>query len=604
MIQAQEHHKIKSIYHRWIYMFRLIQLMTSTAPKEILLVMFITIGTGLIPLLSIFSLQQLVNSITLLGDQTSERIPLEVILWMTLLIITLLLQSGANIYGGMIRDHIQERIKANIQKLIIEKTHRLSLSKFENPELYDQLQRANNGLEDRLFSTITFMFQSIASIITLVSLLIYLTFIHWSIPLVLLIGSVIFTLIQVRLFTERYILDRKQTTEVRKLYYLERLMTAREAAREIRLYGLGDYLRGNWNKLNDKLRKERLAIVRRESRLELISSNGNTMTFAIVLTGIVYLSTFGILSVGQYAAFIRAVLQFQQDLTNLLWNMVLVDSDLRYIKDFFDYIDLPEEKMNGNVLSEKRLVIGIKCEQLSFTYPGSSKSVFADINLQIQPGERIALVGDNGSGKTTLIKLLLGLYKPTDGRITVEGIDLKDADISTWRKKCTAIFQDFHKYHLTLKDNIAIGQIEKNDDYEQIMRAAKSSGADEMIQQLAAGYDTFLGKEFDGAELSQGQWQKIAIARAYVRDAELLILDEPTAALDPQAEVDIYRQFQDIAQGKTTIFISHRLGICKLADRIIVLNNGGIAEQGTHEQLMKENGHYAGMYRLQSQWYA
>ncbi|WP_318615732.1 ABC transporter ATP-binding protein [Sporosarcina sp. YIM B06819] len=594
--------KLKAFYSRWVYMGKLFKLIISIASKEMAIMLVLTISLGLLPLLSIFSLQQLVNAISQLGDAVG--FPSTTILWMALLILALVLQSVGNIYGNMSRDHIQERIKARIQKLIISKTHKLSLAQFENGELYDKLQRANNGLENRLFSTMAFTFQSITHVITLVSLLIYLLFIHWSIPLVLLVGSVIFTLVQVRLFIERYILDREQTTEMRKLSYFERLMTTREAAREIRLYQLGNHLKGNWHALNDKLRKERLGLVRRESRLEMISSGGNTLTFAFVLTGIVYFATLGLLSVGQYAAFIRAVLQFQSDMSNLLWDIALIDNDLRYIQDFFDYLELPEETVSGIELLEKSLVKGIACEQISFTYPGSDQSVFSQIDLAIKPGERIALVGNNGSGKTTLIKVLLGLYKPTAGRVLVEGIDLQEADLATWRKKCTAIFQDFHKYHVSVKDNIAIGQIEKIDDYNQIKKAAQSAGADAMIQQLAAGYDTFLGKEFNGEELSQGQWQKVAIARAYVRDAELLILDEPTAALDPQAEVDIYKQFQDVAQGKTTIFISHRLGICKLADRIIVLNNGGIAEQGTHDQLMAENGHYAGMYRLQSQWYA
>jgi len=601
--QNKETKKWRSMYKRWTYLFRLFKLMSSTAPKDMFFILGITIVIGLIPLLSIFSLQQLVNSITSLGDRLSGQFPFEVLLWMSLLIIAILLQSVVNIYGGMLNDHIQERIKLRIQKQIIEKTHRLSLAQFEDPELYNQLQRANHGLENRLFSTITFMFWSISGFITLGALLIYLLFIHWLIPLALLIGSIIFTLVRVKLFIEQYILNRKQTTDMRKLGYFERLMTAREAAREVRLYGLRNHLRSHWNELNNKLKNERLAISRRESRLELTSTTGNTMTFAVVLTGIVYLATLGLLSVGQYAAFIRAVLEFQQELMNVLWNIAIIDSDLRYVKDFFDYVDLPEERVTGTPLPVKRLEKGITCERMSFTYPGSSQAVLSNIDFHIKPGERIALVGNNGSGKTTLIKLLLGLYEPTQGSIKVEGVDLKHADLTSWREKCTAIFQDFHKYHLSVKDNIGIGQIDKIDDYKHIIQAAKSSGADEMINQLAAGYDTFLGKEFDGDELSQGQWQKIAIARAYIRDAELLILDEPTAALDPQAEVDIYKQFQDVSQEKTTIFISHRLGICKLADRIIVLHEGGIAEQGTHKQLMVENGHYANMYQLQSQWY-
>src|SRR5699024_6650790 len=287
--QNKETKKWRSMYKRWTYLFRLFKLMSSTAPKDMFFILGITIVIGLIPLLSIFSLQQLVNSITSLGDRLSGQFPFEVLLWMSLLIIAILLQSVVNIYGGMLNDHIQERIKLRIQKQIIEKTHRLSLAQFEDPELYNQLQRANHGLENRLFSTITFMFWSISGFITLGALLIYLLFIHWLIPLALLIGSIIFTLVRVKLFIEQYILNRKQTTDMRKLGYFERLMTAREAAREVRLYGLRNHLRSHWNELNNKLKNERLAISRRESRLELTSTTGNTMTFAVVLTGIVYL---------------------------------------------------------------------------------------------------------------------------------------------------------------------------------------------------------------------------------------------------------------------------------------------------------------------------
>lgn len=601
---SKKQSKWKETSERWKYVARLFKLVSSTAPKDMIFMLMITIVIGLIPLLSIFSLEKLVNAITQLSVVETEGLPTRTILWGALFIAALFLQSIVHIYGGMLNDQIQERIKFRIQKQIIEKTHRLSLSQFEDPELYNQLQRANRGLEDRLFSTMTFLFQSISGIITLGALLVYLLFIHWAIPVILFIGSVIFTLFRIRLFIEQYILQRKQTTDVRKLGYFEGLITAREAAREVRLYGLGSHLKQNWKTLNRKLRHERLAIARRESKLELISSTGNTSVFALVLTGIVYLATLGMLSVGQYAAFIRAVLEFQEEMTNVLWSIALIDSDLRYVKDFFDYIDLPEEELGSIALTEDQLTEGIVCNQVDFAYPGAKEKVLKNIDLAIKPGERIALVGHNGSGKTTLIKLLLGLYTPTKGRITVEGEDLQAVNVVDWRQKCTAIFQDFHKYLLPVKDNIGIGQIESIRNKNQIKKAAQLAGADGMIHELSDGYDTMLGKEFGGDELSQGQWQKVAIARAYMRDAALLILDEPTAALDPQAEVEVYRQFQEVSENKTTVFISHRLGICKLADRIIVLHEGEIAEQGTHQELIAQKGHYAKMHQIQSQWYA
>jgi ATP-binding cassette subfamily B protein len=230
--------------------------------------------------------------------------------------------------------------------------------------------------------------------------------------------------------------------------------------------------------------------------------------------------------------------------------------------------------------------------------------ILKGLDLEIKRGEKIALLGDNGSGKSTLIKLMLGLYKPLTGTIRINGIDLNELDLNSWRARTTAIFQDFQKYQLlNVRENVAVGQIEHLNDKELARKAALRSGADAMIQTLSEGYETLLGKEFGGTELSKGQWQKLAVARAYFRDSELLILDEPTASLDAKAEVEIYRQFEQVSLGKTVVFISHRLGAAKLADRIIVLNNGHIEEQGTHAELLKQNGQYAHMYQLQARWY-
>ncbi len=218
--------------------------------------------------------------------------------------------------------------------------------------------------------------------------------------------------------------------------------------------------------------------------------------------------------------------------------------------------------------------------------------------------KKIALVGDNGSGKSTLIKLLLGLYQPTQGTIRIDGLDLCDINVNEWRRKTTVIFQDFQKFNLlNVKDNIAVGQTDYIDDLDRIQQAATLSGAHDMVTNLSEGYHTLLGKEFGGTDLSHGQWQRIAIARTYMRNADLLILDEPTASLDAKGEVEIYNQFKQAANGKTVIFISHRLGVSKLADRIIVLKNGHIVEDGSHSELMENNGHYAMMYEVQAKWY-
>jgi ATP-binding cassette, subfamily B, bacterial len=593
---------VKTTILHWFYIIKLTKLMIKLSPKEVIAILVITSCNGLIPLVAVISLQHMVNAISKLGSGVSTGTIDPIMFWTAIFIAGFVVQSAGRIYGNMLRDHVQERIKGKIQELVIRKAHRLPLEQFENPDLYDQLQRANSGLNSRLFSTISFLFQSVTNVITLISLLVYLMFIHWSIPIILFVGTAVFTLVKVRLFTEQYILHREQSTEMRKLHYVESLMTNRQSAAEIRLYNLRDHLRNKWKNLNQSLQSERLELAKREYKLEWISSSGNTLTFAVVLSGIVYIATLGLLSVGQYAAFIRSVIQFQEQLGMLFTDIAIINNDLMYIKDFFVYLDLNEETASGTSLQEGE-GLNIACERISFNYPGSNQEVIKKLHFSIKPGEKVALVGNNGSGKTTLIKLLLGLYRPSSGTISINGIDMDDIEMTSWRKRCTAIFQDFQKYNLSIKENIAIGNIENVNEDERIKRAAVLSRSMDMIDDLPLQFDTYCGKEFDGIELSQGQWQKIAMARAYFRESDLLILDEPTASVDPKAEVEIYNQFKEAANGKTTIFISHRLGIARLADRIVVLDKGEIVEEGTHDQLMDDNGKYATMFRMQSQWY-
>lgn len=486
-----------------------------------------------------------------------------------------------------------------------EKAYRLSLAEFDRPQLYDHLVRVNQGMDQRLFLTMTFMVQMITQVSSIISILVYLLFINWLIPLILFFGSIVFTLLQVKVFKERYLLDRQQTTPGRKVAYLSHLMTARSPARELRLYGLQDYIKKEWNKINANLISDRLKLTRKESSIEIVGSSGNTLTFAVTLMIIIALLMRGALSVGQYAAFLRAVISFQQDLTNFMYNIAIIQADLRYIEDFFVYLDLQDEQRKGIPLnSNEGIKKGIHFKDVEFAYPEMKDLVIKGVNLEIKPGEKVALLGDNGSGKSTIIKLLLGLHQPSNGEVHIDGVNISEIDLNDWWRRTTTVFQDFQKFQLlNVRENIAIGQMQDMNDMDKIQQATLLSGADEMIQNLPNKYETMLGKEFGGHELSQGQWQRIAVSRAYMRDADILILDEPTASLDAKAEYNIYRQFEQIAKNKTVVFISHRLGVARLADRVIVLKEGKIIEQGTHAELMKKEGYYANMYQLQAQWY-
>ena len=544
----------------------------------------------------------------------------QALFWVGALALTSGLPMTGWILGSVVRDGIQERLKSLVQERVIAKAQALPLAAFEQAEVYDQLQRTEKGLDNRLFSTMAFVFRNTTALVTLASLILYMGLAHWSLPLILTAGTSLSLLLRVRILRERYVLERKQTERERRLGYFERLMTGREPAAEVRLFGLGDHLLGSWGRLYAGLRDERLSLVRREFRFEGGGSTGEAVTFGLALTVVVYLVAGGALTIGQYAAFVGAVQQFQQALLSLFWNVALIDNDLRYIRDFFLYMDQPDEasvgintSLSNDEISKDRTFNrgpadtgpqGIVFDKVSFGYPGSDHLVLRGVDLHIRPGERLALIGENGAGKTTLAKLLLGLYRPTEGRILVDGIDLARLDPQAWRARATAVFQDFQQYHLTVRENIAFGDLDRRDDEEAVARAARLSGAASIAADLPQGYDTLLGKDFaEGQELSQGQWQKVAVARAYLRDADVLVLDEPTAALDARAEVDVYRQFRDVSAGKTVLLISHRLGSARLADRILVLDSGVIAEEGTHMDLLALGGRYARMLGVQAQWY-
>lgn len=592
------------IVARWRYLARLLRLLWTLSPGAMAVVAAVDVMTGLLPLLSLAVLRRLVDVVTGGGHGTATV--RQALFWVGALALTSVLPATGWTLGSVVKDGIQERLKSLVQERVIAKAQALPLAAFEQAEVYDQLQRIEKGLDNRLFSTMAFVFRNTTALVTLASLILYMGLAHWSLPMILTAGTALSLLLRVRILRERYILERRQTEGERRLGYFERLMTGREPAAEVRLFSLGDHLLGSWGRLYAELRTERLALVRREFRFEGGSSTGESLTFGVALTVVVSLVAGRALTLGQYAAFVGAVQQFQQALFGLFWNVALIDNDLRYIRDFFLYLDQPDEAVVGiNRGPADTRTRGIVFDKVGFGYPGSDHLVLRGVDLHIRPGERLALIGENGAGKTTLAKLLLGLYRPTEGRILVDGIDLADLDPQAWRARATAVFQDFQQYHLTMRENIVFGDLGRRDDEEAVARAARLSGAASVVAALPQGYDTLLGKDFaEGQELSQGQWQKVAVARAYLRDADVLVLDEPTAALDARAEVEIYRQFRDVSVGKTVLLISHRLGSARLADRILVLDGGAITEEGTHADLLALGGRYARMLGVQAQWYA
>ena len=500
---------------------------------------------------------------------------------------------------------LRTRLAARAHARLLTKAGRLSLSDFEKPDLYDRLQRASEAAERHLLELMEIMFPLPAHFVTGTGLLLYLGSVSWAVPAVLVGGILPSQLITHRFMNRRYLLGLKQTRDERRLTYLADLMMRREAAAEVRLYGLADYLRERRQRLWDGLRDDRMRF-EREMTLAMTAGNvGGQLTYGVVVVTVVALVLRGALSIGQYAAYAMAVERFHGAAGLALKGIQGIGQHLLYVRDLLDYMELPEESVSTRSIAQRRDRSSppeIRCENVSFSYPGAASPALSQIDLRLAPGERVALVGENGAGKTTLAKLLLGLYSPTRGQVRADGVELT----ADWRQHVGAVFQEFVRFEVTPRHNIGFGELSRIDDDESLREAARRSGALEEIEALPQSWDTVLGRAWDdaGHDLSGGQWQKLAIARAEMRETWLLALDEPTASLDARAEVEVYKQFSVMAQGRTVVLISHRLGSARLADRIIFLEQGRIVELGTHDELMRLNGRYAEMFGIQAGWYA
>jgi ABC-type multidrug transport system fused ATPase/permease subunit len=480
----------------------------------------------------------------------------------------------------------------------------MPLERLDDAALYDQLQRARRGVENRLFSTSSFLWGTISQALTLISLAAYLASFHWALPLLLVAGTMPAALIWERLQRRRYLEQRRLTQDERRMSRYIDLLSRRPAAAELRLFGFAPWLIDRAEALWRRLRDRRMHLTATEVPRTVAVDGLNALVYLAVVALSIGLLAAGGTGLGAYAAFFLLIETFQVTYGGLLWGVAIVRDDLRYIRDFFAFVDEPRLDLDaGRRLAGERPP-KIVFEGAGYTYPGAARPALSGIDLTIHPGERIALVGENGAGKTTLVRLLAGLYRPTEGRILVDGVDLAELAPSSWYRRFGVVFQDYLRFQATLRENVAFGDVARAQDDAALAAAVARSGAAEVAAALAQGLDTPLGKEFrDGAELSVGQWQKLAIARTYFRRTQILVLDEPASGLDARAEAAVYAHFAQMAEDRTALLISHRLGSCRIADRILVLSDGRLVEQGTHDALLATGGEYASLYRLQAAWY-
>ena len=527
--------------------------------------------------------------------------------WLALLLLMRLLTNllALNPLHRFVGQQLGLRSMKRLEDLLFGKAVSVRLEYFEYPRNYDGLQRAVEVMDEQAQSFALLQLQSIVtSIFSAVGVLIALAAVHWGVPILMVLASGVL-LFSHAVQMKRYVdVDFSQTAARRRKEYWGKLLTERPPAAEVRLFGLANHVLASWRRTSDRILKEKAALRRRNLLLEIPTGLATLGLFSIVLGSLVWAANSGTVTAGAIVAYIYITQGYINRIGDLSWMSRQFQEFMVKVRYLPDFLGLGQEDRKGGLPAPRGIERGVKLEGIAFTYPGGSVPVLSSVDLEIRPGETIALVGENGAGKTTLTKLLLGLYEPTGGRITVDGTDLRDLDLATWRDRVGAVFQDYVDYAFTARENIGFGRVERLDDIDAVTKAAVRSGADPVIQGLPDGYETLLGKEFEGGhDLSRGQWQTLAIARLYLRDAELLVLDEPTSALDALAEMEVYRQFLELSRDKSVLLISHRLGSARLADRVVFLREGRVVEEGSHHELIRAGGAYAELFEMQAEWY-
>jgi len=514
-------------------------------------------------------------------------------------LLSILIQSVANItsefQSTLVSDHTQDILHA--------KSVAIDLEYYESPKYYDTLHRAQQEAAYRPIHIVRSLTQLIQNAISMASTVALLFIASWAIVVALLIASIPGILVQMIYSGKLYRWQVSRTERERKSWYLHWLLTDKSFAKEIRLFSLGSIFRDRYTALRQQLRKEKLDLSVSKSKANLAAQAVESIAVFGSLAFLAMEGMKGNITIGDITMYFGALVQGKAVIGSLMSSLTGLYEDRLFITNLYDFLDLEpniKEPLKPSKVP-KPIEKGITFEGVSFRYPGSSSVTLKDVSMDIKPGQVIALVGGNGSGKTTLIKLLCRLYDPQKGRITVDGVDLKDMRVSDLRREISVVFQDYAQYNLSLAENIWLGNADGPLDMGKVAKAAKDSGADKVVRRLEAGYETTLGKWFDnGTDLSIGEWQKVALARAFIRDAQIIIMDEPTSSLDPKAEAEVFAKFRELAKGKTAIVIGHRLSTVRTADCIYLLNDGHIAEMGTHEELMALKGEYAQLFEIQA----
>ncbi|NJM74000.1 MAG: ABC transporter ATP-binding protein [Scytonema sp. RU_4_4] len=578
----------------------------TAAPRETILMIVGVLLQGTVPAINVWITKQVVDTVATALNQGKEissvLLASLVAAWVGALLLEVLLRP----WMSAIQGNLGEKLTAHINLLLMRKADTFpDLNRFEDQKFYDELRLLQEQVSYQPMNFIGNLAEGGSSLFTLVTMVVLLFPLGFWIPFAIIVTALPQIYVSFHYETIIWGAMYEKSPEARRMQYCSSVMLTDTYAKEVRLFKLGSLFISRYVKefqsLHQTMRHLRGKQAFWAARLSVMSALGNGFAFYWV----VQQAFRGEISPGSVLLFVQSLAYLQQNLEQCIAVSLTTFETLLYMQQFFGFLEsqpimpvcIPGKPVPAPLLS------GITFNKVHFCYP-DNRSALVDVSFTLEPGETVALVGENGAGKTTLVKLLTRLYDPTEGAILVDGVDLRELDLDAWRQNIAAVFQDFSRYALTLGENIALGDIAALDDSERFRRAIQKAGIAELVEKFPQGELTPLGKQFGGTELSGGEWQKLAIARAFMREqAQLLILDEPTAALDPRSEYEVYRRFVELAQGKTTLLITHRLASVRMADRILVLKGGRLIEEGTHQELLRRGGEYATLWNMQAEQY-
>ncbi|GAB4536603.1 MAG: ABC transporter ATP-binding protein [Thermodesulfovibrionia bacterium] len=586
---------------------RTFHLVWQSAPRWTIASIILVIIQGVLPLITLYLMKLVIDAIAS-GITNPDKLEAfkDVAILVAITGVVGLLISISNSLAGFVREQQTELVTEYMNNLIHAKSIAVDLEYYENPRYYDTLHRAQHEGPYRPTQIINGLVQTAQNGISLIAMAGLLFTFHWVVPFFLILTALPGISVRLRYSRRMYEYHRKQTPSERVALYLQYLLTGQTHAKEVRTFGLGGFIINRFNDIRRLMRRERMDIVLRRSIYEMLAHTISTITVLGFYLFIAYRAVHGIITVGSLVMYYQAFQRGQGAFTGLLNNLSSLYENSLFLNNLYEFLDL-KPRLHQPIHPRhipRPIRQGIVFDRVSFQYPSSDRKVLEDITISISPGETIALVGDNGAGKTTLIKLLLRLYDPTDGAILIDGTDIRDFRTTDLMREFSVIFQDYTRYHLTARENIWFGNIELPLYDERIILSARQAGIHNVIERLKNRYDTLLGKWLeDGEELSIGEWQKIALARAFLRDAQVVILDEPTSSMDAKSEYEVFKGLKELFAGRMVVLISHRFSTVRMADRIYVLNSGRIVESGSHEELIRAGGRYARMFEMQARAY-